>query len=86
MIIFYFNFRRKYPPKSGSQSENSDLVHDKKAGENEREADDLLLYCEDEECEKNRNRLLSFDAKKYELVSDAGTDENFDSGLYFFCR
>ena len=39
--------------------------------------DDLLLYCDGDEAEKNKDRLLSFDAKKYELVT---TDEKFDDG------
>ena len=42
--------------------------------------DDLLLYCEGDEAEKNKDRLLSFDAKKYELVT---TDEKLDDGEEF---
>ena len=37
--------------------------------------DDLLLFCDGDEAEKNKDRLLSFDAKKYELVT---ADEKFD--------
>ena len=45
--------------------------------ENEENAkdDDLLLFCDGDEAEKNKDRLLSFDAKKYELVT---ADEKFD--------
>ena len=38
---------------------------------------ELLLFCDTEECEKSRQRLLSFDAKKYELV--VADDEEEDA-------
>ena len=42
--------------------------------------DDLLLFCDGDEAEKNKDRLLSFDAKKYELVT---TDEKYDDTYEF---
>ena len=50
-------------------------MRDTKENEEHEKDEELLLFCEGEECEKNKTRLLSFDAKKYELVT---ADENYD--------
>ena len=42
--------------------------------------DDLMLFGEGDEAEKNKDRLLSFDTKKYELVTN---DEKFDDADEF---
>ena len=69
-------FRQKYPSKNSEYIENNAMCSIKDSNDD----DDLLLYCEGDEAEKNKDRLLSFDAKKYELVT---TDEKLDDGEEF---
>lgn len=68
--------RQKYPSKTSEYIENNAVCSIKDNNDD----DDLLLYCEGDEAEKNKDRLLSFDAKKYELVT---TDEKLDDGEEF---
>lgn len=68
--------RQKYPSKTSEYIENNAMCIIKDSNDD----DDLLLYCEGDEAEKNKDRLLSFDAKKYELVT---TDEKLDDGEEF---
>ena len=75
--LIWFICRRKYPTKATAYIESPRNVKD---NEEHVKDDDLLLYCDGDEAEKNKDRLLSFDAKKYELVT---TDEKFDDADEF---
>ena len=66
--------RRKYPSNNRYYIEGSDICNKVEAEENDKD-DELLLFCDGDEAEKNKDRLLSFDGKKYELVT---ADEKFD--------
>jgi len=68
--------RQKYPSKTSEYIEKNAMCSIKDSNDD----DDLLLYCEGDEAEKNKDRLLSFDAKKYELVT---TDDKLDDGEDF---
>merc|ERR1712136_321183 len=54
--------RQKYPSKDSEYIESNAMCSIKDNNDD----DDLLLYCEGDEAEKNKDRLLSFGAKTYE--------------------
>ena len=57
-------------------SKSSSGTCDTKEGKEENGKDDeLFLFCDGDDQEKNKDRLLTFDAKNYELVT---ADERFD--------
>ena len=57
-------------------SKSSSGTCDTKEGNEENGKDDeLFLFCDGDDQDKNKDRLLTFDAKNYELVT---SDERFD--------
>ena len=56
-------------------SKSSSGTCDTKGNEDNCKDDELFLFCDGDDQEKNKDRLLSFDAKNYELVT---ADERFE--------
>jgi hypothetical protein len=69
---------KKYPSKNAPTmfvSKSSSGTCDKEGNEDTGKDDELFLFCDGDDQEKNKDRLLTFDAKNYELVT---ADERFD--------